>query len=360
MGALIVVPWRATPVCRFSSADWATQVLDNRCVMKLLRQTFLVLAVLAAATTAILVLTSGRDAQAQLAKTIRVVVPYAPGGAADTLARLVAEQVGRDGGPALVIENRLGAGGAIGTETVARATPDGSTLLVVSTPFLIDPLLRQLNFDPLKSFAPICNLVSAPTVIVVNSASSYQTLAELLGDARAKPSQITMASIGPGSSFQLGFEVLKRVAKVDITFVPYPGNAQALNAVLGQQVTSMFATYPNVSEYLKAGKLRALAVGNRTRAQVLPEIPSVAELGYGDFDIDAWFGSFAPANTPQPVISQIEHLFTAAVQDDIVKEKLLVQGLFPTVSCGADFAAYLRKQHDAYGHIITEANIKAD
>jgi tripartite-type tricarboxylate transporter receptor subunit TctC len=122
----------------------------------------------------------------------------------------------------------------------------------------------------------------------------------------------------------------------------------------------MFATYPNVSEYLKAGKLRALAVGNRTRAQALPEIPSVAELGYGDFDIDAWFGSFAPANTPQPVISQIEHLFTAAVQDDIVKEKLLVQGLFPTVSCGADFAAYLRKQHDAYGRIITEANIKAD
>jgi len=231
---------------------------------------------------------------------------------------------------------------------------------VVSTPFLIDPLLRPFNFDPLKSFAPICNLVSAPTVIVVNSASSYHTLAELLGDARAKPGQITMASIGPGSSFQLGFEILKRGAKADMTFVPYPGNAQALNAVLGQQVTSMFATYPNVSEYLKAGKLRALAVGNRTRAQALPDIPTVAELGYGDFDIDAWFGSFAPANTPGPVISEIERLFTAAVQDHVVKERLLVQGLFPTVSCGSDFAAYLRKQHDAYGRIITEANIKAD
>jgi tripartite-type tricarboxylate transporter receptor subunit TctC len=243
---------------------------------------------------------------------------------------------------------------------VARATPDGSTLLVVSTPFLIDPLLRPLNFDPLKSFAPVCNLVNAPTVVVVNSASPYRTLAELLADARAKPGQITMASIGPASSFQLGFEILKRAAKADMTFVPYPGNAQALNAVLGQQVTSMFATFPNVSEYLKAGKLRALAVGNRARAQALPEVPTVAELGYGDFEIDAWFGAFAPANTPAAAIREIERLFTAAVQDNSVKEKLLVQGLFPTIICGEDFAAYLRAQHDAYSRIISEANIKAD
>jgi tripartite-type tricarboxylate transporter receptor subunit TctC len=328
--------------------------------MKRLRRPFLILIALAAVASAILLFNAGRDAQAQLAKTIRVIVPYAPGGAADILARLVAEQVGRVGGPAIVIENRPGAGGAIGTETVARATPDGSTLLVVSTPFLIDPLLRPLNFDPLKSFAPVCNLVNAPTVIVVNSAAPYRTLAQLLDDAHAKPGQITMAAIGPASSFQLGFEILKRAAKADMTFVPYPGNAQALNAVLGQQVTSMFATFPNVSEYLKAGKLRALAVGNRMRAQALPDVPTVAELGYGNFDIDAWFGSFAPANTSRAALSEIEHLFTAAVQDNSVKEKLLVQGLFPTVICGADFAAYLRKQHDAYGRIITEANIKAD
>jgi tripartite-type tricarboxylate transporter receptor subunit TctC len=122
----------------------------------------------------------------------------------------------------------------------------------------------------------------------------------------------------------------------------------------------MFATFPNVSEYLKAGKLRALAVGNRMRAQALSDVPTVAELGYGNFDIDAWFGSFAPANTPRPALTEIEHLFAAAVQDNSVKEKLLVQGLFPTVICGADFAAYLRKQHDAYGRIISEANIKAD
>jgi tripartite-type tricarboxylate transporter receptor subunit TctC len=328
--------------------------------MRFLGRGFLFVAAVAASAGACIGLASDRGARAQIAKTIRTVVPYAPGGAADIVARLVAEQVGRSGGPAMVVENRPGAGGAVGTETVARAVPDGNTLLVVSTPFLIDPLLRALNYDPIKNFAPICNLVNAPTVIVVNSASPYRTLAELLDDARAKPGQITMASIGPASSFQLGFEMLKRAAKVDMTFVPYPGNAPALNAVLGQQVTSMFGTYPNVLEYLKAGKLRALAVGNRTRAQPLPDVPTVTESGYRDFDVDAWFGAFAPANTPGPAIRQLEHLFTTALQDASVKEKLLVQGLFSAGACGADFAAYLRKQHDAYSRIIAEANIKAD
>lgn len=328
--------------------------------MRFLARYFGLLATLAAAAASCIFLAADQSARAQIARTIRIVVPYAPGGAADIVARLMADQAGRTGGVTMVVENRPGAGGAVGTETVARATPDGTTLLVVSTPFLIDPLLRKLNYDPLHSFAPICNLVSAPTLIVVNSVSPYRTLAELLDDARARPGQITMASIGPASSFQLGFEMLKRAAKVDMTFVPYPGNAPALSAVLGQQVTSMFATLPNVSEYLKAGKLRALAVGNRTRAEPLPDVPTVVEFGYGDFDIDAWFGAFAPAATPEPAIKEVEHLFTAALQDTSVKEKLSVQGLFPTVACGNDFAAYLRKQNDEYSRIITEANIKAE
>src|SRR5215469_10969009 len=317
-------------------------------------------AMFAAATGTYLAFAGNEAARAQISRTIRIVVPYAPGGTADIVARLLADQAGRTGGPTMVVENRPGAGGAVGTETVARATADGATLLVVSTPFLIDPLLRKLNYDPLHSFAPICNLVSAPTLIVVNGASPYRTLGQLLDDARQKPGQITMASIGPGSSFQLGFEMLKRAAKVDMTFVPYPGNAPALNAVLGQQVTSMFATLSNVSEYLKAGKLRALAVGNRERARPLPDIPTVVESGYGDFDIDAWFGAYAPAATPQGAIDEIEHLFTAALRDSSVKEKLSIQGLFPTVTCGNDFATYLRKQNGAYSRIIAEANIKAE
>jgi len=329
--------------------------------MRLLRRHFIVVLAVFAAAAGRIILTAGHHAaRAQIARTIRIVVPYAPGGAADVIARLMADAAGRSGGPSMIVENRPGAGGAVGTETVARATPDGTTLLVVSTPFLIDPLLRKLNYDPLHSFAPICNLVSAPTVIVVNSASPYRTLGELLDDARRKPGQVTMASIGPGSSFQLGFEMLNRAAKAKMIFVPYPGNGPALNAVLGRQVTTMFATLANVSQYLKAGQLRALAVGNRTRTQALPDVPTVVESGFRDFDIDAWFGAFAPAGTPEPAIDEVAHLFTAGLQDNAVKEKLSAQGLFPSLTCGNDFAAYLRKQNDAYGRIIAEANIKAE
>jgi len=328
--------------------------------MRFLGRFFMALGVVAVAAMTFIIVITADGVRAQISRTIRIVVPYAPGGTADIVARLLADQAGRPGGPAMIVENRPGAGGAVGTETVARATADGTTLLVVSTPFLIDPLLRKLNYDPLRNFAPLCNLVSAPTVIAVNSAAPYRTLAQMLDDARVRPGQITMASIGPGSSFQLGFEKLKRAAKVDITFVPYPGNAPALNAVLGQQVTSMFATLSNVSEYLKAGSLRALAVGNRARAQPLPDVPTVAEGGFGEFDIDAWFGAFAPAATPEPAINEVEHLFTTALDGAAVKEKLSAQGLFPTVACGNDFAAYLRKQNDTYSRIITEATIKAE
>jgi len=328
--------------------------------MKLRRRSFVVLAGAALAAAALLLVPIGHDVRSQALKTIRAIVPYAPGGVADIIARLVAEQIGRNGGPAVVVENRPGAGGAVGTEAVARATADGNTILVVSTPFIIDPLLRKLNYDPLTSFEPLCYLVSAPTVIVVNSASPYRTLAQLLDDARAKPGQITVASIGPASSFQLGFEMLKRAAQVDMTFVPYPGNAPALNAVLGQQVTSMFGTYPNVAEYLKAGTLRALAVGNSTRAEPLPDVPTLAEAGYRDIDTDAWFGAFAPAHTPEPATSQLDGLFKTALKDAAVKEKLGMQGLYPVGACGADFAVYLKKLHGEYGRIITEANIKAE
>jgi tripartite-type tricarboxylate transporter receptor subunit TctC len=203
-------------------------------------------------------------------------------------------------------------------------------------------------------------LVKAPTVIVVNSASPYRSLAQLIDDARAKPGQITMASIGPASSFQLGFEMLKRAAKADMTFVPYPGNAPALDAVLGQQVTSMFGTYSNVAEYLKSGTLRALAVGNSSRADPLPDVPTIAEAGYRDVDADAWFGAFAPAHTPEQITSALNGLLNTALKDRAVKEKLGIQGLYPVGTCGADFAAYLKKQHEEYNRIIAEANIRAE
>jgi tripartite-type tricarboxylate transporter receptor subunit TctC len=292
--------------------------------------------------------------------TIKIVVPVPPGGATDFLARVLAEQVGRAQGIAFAIETRTGAGGIIGAEAVSRAPPDGSTLLIHSNSFLIDPLVQKTNYHPLTSFEPICNLVDAPTVVTVNSASPYRRLADLIDAARAKPREITLATLGPGGTFRIGFERLRRAANVDITFVPYPGIAPAVNALLGAHVSFVFSTYSTVSEQVNAGTLRALATGSPTRIEPLPEVPTFAESGYPDYEVDTWFGLWAPAKTPKEAVSQLAGWFTAALQTPEIKQKLVAQGLFPVGVCATDFGSYLRRKYDEYGRAIREANIKAE
>jgi tripartite-type tricarboxylate transporter receptor subunit TctC len=248
----------------------------------------------------------------------------------------------------------------IGTEAVSRAAPDGNTLLVVANDFLIGAQLQKATYHPVTSFEPICQLVDAPVVLVVNSASPYRTLADLLDAARAKPGAVTLAAVGPASAYLIGYEVLKRAAKVDIAFVPYPGSAPAINALLGDHVMSAFAGYPVVAEQLKADKLRALAAATLKRIEPLPEVPTVAESGFKDFQVDNWFGVLAPAKTPKETVSQLAGWFTAAMQVPEVRAKLGVLGLYPVGTCGADFGALLRKSYDEYGRVIREANIKAE
>jgi tripartite-type tricarboxylate transporter receptor subunit TctC len=303
---------------------------------------------------------SAHRAFAQTTRTIKIVVPNPPGGGADIVARLLAEQISKLQGAAIVIENRAGAGGVIATEAVSRTAPDGNTLLINFNAYLINPLLRKLNYDPLTSFEPVCYLTTSPTFIVVNDTSPYRTLRDLFDAARAKPGDLTMASVGPGSATQIAFETLKREANLDITFVPYPGVPAAVNALLGEHVTSVFSNYGDVSAQLKAGKLRPLATASRARIDVLPEIPTVAESGYKDYGVDIWLGIFAPAKTPKATISQLASWFTDALQAPEVAAKLAAQGLYPNGTCGADFAAFLRKQYGEYGRVIRESNIKAE
>jgi tripartite-type tricarboxylate transporter receptor subunit TctC len=256
------------------------------------------------------------------------------------------------------VENRPGAGEVIGTENVAAAPPDGNTVLFAANPFVINPNLRKVSYDPLTSFEPICLLVTAPTLIVVNSNSPYHTLADYLEGARAKPGTVTLGSIGPGSPFHLGFEQLKRQAKVDMTFVPYPGNGPAVNALLGEHITSMFGTYSNVAPHLKTGRLRAIAAGTPKRIPMLPDLPTIAESGFNDYEVSAWFGTFAPAKTPPDTVAQLQEWFRAAMQAPAVKSKLELQGLDPAGLCGGDFAAYLRRQYEDYDRIIRESDLK--
>jgi tripartite-type tricarboxylate transporter receptor subunit TctC len=302
----------------------------------------------------------GHVAWPQAARTIKIVVPNPPGATTDILARLLAEQIGRAHAVTIVIENRPGAGNVIGSEAVSRAAPDGNTLLINANPFVIDPHLRKLNFDPLTSFEPICYLANSPTIVVVNATSPYRTLADLLSAARAKPGALTMAGVGPATASHIGFEMLRRAARIDMAFVPYPGNPPAVSALLGDHVTAVLTGYPVVADLVKSGKLRALATTTGTRIEALPDVPTVAETGYRDYELDFWIGVVAPAKTPKEAISQLVHWFQTALQAPETKSKLLAQALYPVGRCGADFAAHIRKQYSEYGRIIREANIKAE
>ncbi|HWF95186.1 MAG TPA: tripartite tricarboxylate transporter substrate binding protein, partial [Xanthobacteraceae bacterium] len=302
---------------------------------------------------------TSRNASSQ-SRTIKIVNPFPPGGTADIIARVLADQISRTQSVTMLIEDRPGAGTVIGTELAARATPDGNTLLITTSALVINAHLRKVTYKPLASFDPICNLAQSPQLVVVNSASPYRTIADLVSAARAMPGQLSLASTGPATSAQIAFEMLKRVANVEMTFVPFPGNAPTVNAILGGHVTSAVANYADLVEHLKAGKLRALATFTPARIEPLPELPTIAESGYKESEYVTWFGMFAPANTPKEVISQLSGWFAAALQVPEVKAKLVIQGLYPVGACGSAFGELVRKQYDDFGRIILEANIKAE
>src|SRR4051812_17367998 len=265
--------------------------------MNLPRRTLLHPAAGIAALAILFIGLAGQVAWSQSARTIKIVVPFPPAGGSDILARMLAEQVGRAQGVTVMVENRPGAGSVIGTEAVSRAAPDGNTLLINTANIVIAPHVRHLNYDPRSSFEPICYVVNTPLLIVVNSASPYRTLADLLNAARTKPGELSVASVGPATTLHVAFEKLKRAANVNMIYVPYPGTGPATTALLGEHVTSMVAEHPGVAEQLNSGKLRALATGSTTRVASLPDVPTIAESGYRDYEIDIWWGLFAPANT---------------------------------------------------------------
>jgi tripartite-type tricarboxylate transporter receptor subunit TctC len=313
---------------------------------------------LAVAGVALLSLSGG--ALAQSGRTVRLVVPYPPGGSADILARLLGQQISHDRGVNIVVENRPGAGTVIATDYVSRVATDGNTVLMVANSFVINPHMRKLSYDPLTSFAAVCLLVTSPQVIVVNTTSPYRTFADLVAAAKAKPGELTMASVGPATTQHIGFEQLKRVTGANLTFVPFPGNAPAITSLLGDHVTAVFANYSEAFEQISAGKLRALATTSRTRIAPLPNLPTVAELGYKDFEVEVWFGLVVPTGTPAAAVSELGQWFTAAMQVPEVNARMKVLGLYPVDASVADFVALLHRRSDEYAKIIKEAGIKGE
>ena len=314
---------------------------------------------LAAVCLAVVLLApTGDMAWSQSGRTIKLLVPAPPGASTDFVARLSADHISRTQGVTAVVENRPGANGMIGVESVARAAPDGNTVLVTANTYLLDDLLRKPSYNPVTGFEPVCFLVETPAVLVVNSASPYQSLADLLNAARAKPGELSVAAVGPGSTFQLGLLELMRKAGVNMTYVPYPGSAPAVTAALGNHVTAAISGYAVVVEQIKAGKLRALASGTAKRIEPQPELPTLDESGFKGLEIDNWFGAVAPAKTPKETLAQLASWFTAALQAPESKTKLAAQYLYTGGACGDRFGAFIRQRHDEYAKAIRDANIK--
>ena len=299
------------------------------------------------------------DRSAWSERAIRVIVPYPPGGGADVVARIMADAIGNMHGPTIVVENRPGAGTIIGTREVVRARPDGNTLLMTNNAVAIAPHLRKLDHDTLSSLEPICLIATTPAVIIVSSTSPYRTLNDLLDTARAKPGDLTFGA-APGAKSHVDFEMILHPASIRMTLVPFSGTPPIVNAILGGQVDAAMVDYPAAAGLLQAARLRALAAGSRGRIEWLPDVPTVSEVGSGDFDMEVWYGLLAPAQAPQPIISQLAEWFSKAVKLPETRSRLAAQGMNPVDVCGAPFAAHLRKQFDDYGRIIREANINTE
>lgn len=319
---------------------------------------FLTLMIGALALAGLASLTPDRAGWAQAGRTIRIIISVPPGGSIDLLARLLADHVATANGVSVIIESRPGAGGIIAAEAAARAAPDGNTLLMNNNGMTISSILRKVSYDPRTSFEPICNLVSTPQIVVVNSAQPYRTLAELIDAARARPGELSIASVGPQTTQHLGIERLKKLAQVNLTYVPYPGGATTINALIGGHVTSAVLNWSEIGEQVNAGKARAIATMAAKHIEPLPDLPTVAESGYKDFETDVWFGLVAPAKTPKETVTQLIDWFRSALLAPDVKAKLVAQALYPNAACGADFDAHLARQSELYARLINELNIK--
>jgi tripartite-type tricarboxylate transporter receptor subunit TctC len=297
-------------------------------------------------------------ASAQGTRSIRLILPFPPGGPADAMARIVAQQIGASGGPTMVVESHPGAGTEIGTEYVAQAAPDGNTLLIISPSFVVLPHVRKLHYDPLEDFVPVCELATFPPLIVVNADSPYHTLADFIDAAHARPGALTYGTIGPATASQIAFEMLAQAAKADITFVPFTGYTPAVQALLAHQVNAAQADLTTLQGQLQTGKLRALATTAAKRVSMLPNVPTVIESGYKNVEAEFYGAAVAPAKTPKATVNQLIKLFSDAIKAPQVRAKFATLGLVPGGQCGADFSAILHQDYDNYGRTIRQAHLQ--
>ncbi len=294
-------------------------------------------------------------------RPIRVVVGVPAGGTPDVMARMVTTGMSRILGQPLVMDNRGGAGGLIGTETAAKAAPDGYTLLVSSPgPLTILPHMQKIAYDPLGDFTPIGLIASNPFTLITHPSVPAKTVKELLALAKAQPGKLFYASAGNGAANHLAMELFKSMSGANITHVPYKGAPQAVSDVLAGHINMMFNSIPPVLAHIKGERIRALGVGGSRRAAQLPDVPTISEAGVPGYEAITWFGMLAPAKTPRPVLARIHDAFGKVINAPETRTALETQGAEPGYANSAEFAALIRRDLQKYAKVVKTSGAKID
>ncbi|WP_407177090.1 Bug family tripartite tricarboxylate transporter substrate binding protein [Bradyrhizobium sp. STM 3562] len=314
-----------------------------------------------AACVSVSLLSNGFAGASYPERIIKIVVPFAPGGGTDVIARALAQEMEKDLGQSVIIENKPGAGTIIGTQTVATSEADGYTLLMGTFANAVNPsLYAKLPYDPHKDVVPVALVARSYNIVVVNAKSEIKSIPDLIAAAKAAPEQLSYGTYGTGTSAHLAGELFKSLAKVDLTTVPYKGAAPAITDLLGGQIQVMFTTVASAAPLIEAGQLRALAVTSADRSPAFPNLPTISEAGVRGYVAESWYGLFAPSGTPREVVDRLNKSAAKAVQSEAFKKLSVSEGLVLVARPPDELDRYVRDQEQHWRHVIEQAGIKIE
>jgi tripartite-type tricarboxylate transporter receptor subunit TctC len=293
-------------------------------------------------------------------RPLKLIVPFPPAGATDIVGRIVALKLGERLGQPVVVENRPGAGGSLGSDLAAKSPADGYTILIAtSSTHSIGPALQKLPYDPIRDFAPITHVANVPNVLVVSPKLPVKSVSDLIALARSQPGKLNYASSGIGTIVHLNAELFKMIAKVDIVHVPYKGTALSIPDLANGNIAMLFDSLASALPHIKSGSVRPLALNAPRRSALLPEVPTLAEAGMPEFDLYTWFGMFAPAGTPAEIVARLQREVVAGLKAPDVLERFAAVGAEPVGSTPAEFVERIRSDAAKWGEVIRTANVKA-
>ena len=293
-------------------------------------------------------------------KPIKVLVPYSPGGGADVNSRLITRYMGQELNTSFLIDNRTGASGMIAGQATVQSAPDGYTMLYDTFPFAVNAAVRKMSYNPLKDLIPVAHAVNMPNILLVPANAPYKTVKELIAYAKANPGKLTYASYGAGSTAHLAGELIRQEAHIDLLHVPYKGGAPAIAALVSGEVSAYFGNPVSGLSLVQSGKLQALAVTSKSRMEVLPQVPTMIESGFKDFEVVEWNGFFLPAGTPRPIIEKLGASVRLAVEHPDVRKVMIPKGIQPVGSGPDEFGKFVLEQVERWGHLVKSSHITLD